>query len=61
MSLFDEKVEITKATLIEINRMIRALKNDKNSYLYKVFNDDYVFYALKEIKELYKETFKDEN
>ena len=59
MSLFDEKVEISKATLIETKRMIRALDKDKNSYLYKIFSDDYAFYAIEEINHLYKETFKE--
>jgi hypothetical protein len=57
MSLFDEKVEITKATLIEINRALKALAEDKNSYVHKVFSDDYCFQAFKEIEQLYKETF----
>ena len=59
MSLFDEKVEISKATLIETKRMLRALSKDKNSYLHKIFSDDYAFYAIDEINKLYNETFKE--
>jgi len=58
-SLYKDKVEISIVALIEIKRAFRALSNDKNSYLHKVFNDDYVFIALNEIEAVYNDYFEE--
>ena len=59
MSLLDEKVEVSKALIIECDRAFRALAKDKNSYLHKVFSDDYVFHALRELEDVCKKAFPD--
>ena len=59
--LHGDKVEISIIALIEIERAFSYLKKNKDSYLHKVFSDDYLFYALDELKKTYNEYFeKDE-
>lgn len=58
--LYNDKVEISVLALIEIKRAFRALIKDENSYVHKVFNDDYLHYALKELKETYAEYFDEQ-
>jgi hypothetical protein len=55
--LYNDKVEISVLALIEIKRAFGALIKDENSYLHKVFMDDYVHQALKELKNKYAEYF----
>ena len=55
--LYNDKVEISVLALIEIKRAFGALLDNKESYIYKVFSDDYVFYALDELKKTYAEYF----
>jgi hypothetical protein len=55
--LYNDKVEITASTLIEINRAFDALKQYENSYIHKVFADDNVFNAIDEIKKVYNNYF----
>jgi hypothetical protein len=47
---FTDKVEITYHTLGEVNRAFNSLIKNKESYIYKVFSDDGVFFAIDEIK-----------
>jgi hypothetical protein len=47
---FTDKVEITYHTLVEVNRAFNSLIKNKESYIYKVFSDDGVFFAIDEIK-----------
>jgi len=55
--LYNDKVEISVLALIEIKRAFGALLDNKESYIHKVFSDDYVFYALDELKKTYAEYF----
>lgn len=59
-NLHKDKVEISIVALIEIKRAFSVLIDDKNSYLHKVFNDDYVYEALKELKQIYADYFEEE-
>ena len=59
-NLYKDKVEISVVALIEIKRAFSALLDNKDSYLHKVFSDDYVFDALKELKEVYADYFEEE-
>jgi hypothetical protein len=52
--LYNDKVEISVVTLIEMRRAFRALEKDDQSYIHRVFPDDYVFGAMKEIEDVYK-------
>jgi len=52
-----DKVQISKHTLVEVNRAFRALKQDRNSYIHKVFSDDGVFDAMMEIYKLLEANF----
>jgi hypothetical protein len=52
-----DKVQISKHTLVEVNRAFRALKQDRNSYIHKVFSDDGVFDAMEEIRQVYEAYF----
>jgi len=58
--LYKDKVEISVLALIEIKRAFGALLKNKESYVHKVFSDDYVFYALDELKKTYAEYFDEE-
>lgn len=58
--LHKDKVEISVVALIEIKRAFSVLIDDKKSYLHKVFMDDYVHGALKELKEVYAEYFEED-
>jgi hypothetical protein len=58
--LYKDKVEISVVALIEIKRAFSVLIDDKESYLHKVFMDDYVHSALNELKEVYAEYFEEE-
>jgi hypothetical protein len=58
--LYKDKVEISVVALIEIKRAFGALIDNKESYLHKVFADDYVFGALEELKEVYAKYFEEE-
>ena len=58
--LYNHKVEISVLALIEIKRAFGALIKDENSYLHKVFMDDYVHQALKELKKKYAEYFDEQ-
>ncbi len=59
-NLHKDKVEISVTLLIEIERAFNVLIKDKESYIYKVFSDDYVFTAIKELKEVYNNYFEEE-
>lgn len=59
-NLHKDKVEISVTLLIEIERAFNVLIKDKESYIHKVFSDDYVFTAIKEIKEVYNNYFEEE-
>ena len=56
-NLYKDKVEISALSLVEIKRAFGALIKNEESYIHKVFSDDYVFSALKELKEVYAEYF----
>jgi hypothetical protein len=58
--LYNDKVEISVLALIEIKRAFGALIKDENSYVHKVFMDDYVHQALKELKKKYAEYFDEQ-
>ena len=58
--IYFDKVEISVVALIEIKRAFRVLISDKESYLHKVFMDDHVHTALRELKEVYAEYFDEE-
>lgn len=58
--LYNDKVEISVLALIEIKRAFSALLNNKESYIYNVFSDDFVFIALDELKKTYAEYFDEE-
>jgi hypothetical protein len=58
--LYNDKVEISVLALIEIKRAFGALIKDENSYIHKVFMDDYVYQALKELKKKYAEYFDEQ-
>ena len=55
--IYKDKVEISVVALIEIQRAFDVLIKDKDSYVHKVFTDDYVHQALHEIRQVYKEYF----
>ena len=55
--LYNDKVEIPAWVLIEVKRMIRALSEDKESYLHKVFSDDHCYQAIHEIEKAYDNYF----
>ncbi len=57
--IYKDKVEISVVTLIEMKRAFHALIKDSNSYLYKVFPDDYVFDAIKEVGDAYTKYMSD--
>jgi len=57
--LYNDKVEISVMALIEIKRAFSVLLDDEDSYIKKVFADDYVFMALKELKETYADYFEE--
>ena len=59
--LYKDKVEISVVALIEIKRAFGALIKDKNSYINKVFGDDYCFGAIREINDIYKEYFNEDS
>jgi hypothetical protein len=59
-NLYTDKVQITVGTLIEIKRAFGALIDDKESYLHKVFSDDYAFHAIDELKKVYGKYFEEE-
>ncbi len=52
-----DKVQISKHTLVEVNRAFRAVKQDRNSYIHKVFSDDGVFDAMEEIRKMFDNYF----
>ena len=54
-----DKVEISIIALIEIKRAFDCLKENKESYLHKVFGDDYVFGAISELNKTYKDYFEE--
>jgi hypothetical protein len=56
--LYNDKVEISVLTLIEIKRAFNALRKNKESYINKTFSDDYVFYAMDELNKIYDDYFK---
>ena len=58
--LYEDKVEISVVALIEIKRAFRALINNKDSYVHKVFGDDHLWSALDELKEVYADYFEEE-
>jgi len=58
--LYNDKVEISVLALIEIKRAFGALINNEESYYHKVFGDDYVHYALNELKKVYADYFDEE-
>jgi len=58
--LYNDKVEISVLALIEIKRAFGALIKDENSYVHKVFMDDYVYEALRELKSTYAEYFDEQ-
>lgn len=58
--LYNDKVEISVLALIEIKRAFGALIKDENSYVHKVFMDDYVHHALRELKSTYAEYFDEQ-
>ena len=58
--LYNDKVEISVLALIEIKRAFGALIKDEKSYVHKVFMDDYVHQALKELKKKYAEYFDEQ-
>jgi hypothetical protein len=58
--LYNDKVEISVLALIEIKRAFGALIKDENSYIHKVFMDDNVFDALRELKSTYAEYFDEQ-
>jgi hypothetical protein len=55
--IHNDKVEISILMLLETKRAFRALLRNKKSYIYKSLNDDNVFEAMKELKQLYKNYF----
>ena len=59
-NLYTDKVQITVGTLIEIKRAFGALIDLKESYLHKVFSDDYAFHAIDELKKVYGKYFEEE-
>ena len=59
--LHNDKVEISVVALIEIKRAFRAHTRNKESYLHKVFMDDYVWMALSELEKTYNEYFDEPN
>jgi hypothetical protein len=58
--LYNDKVEISVLALIEIKRAFGSLIKDENSYVHKVFMDDNVFDALRELKSTYAEYFDEQ-
>jgi hypothetical protein len=58
--LYNDKVEISVLALIEIKRAFGSLIKDENSYVHKVFMDDYVYEALRELKSTYAEYFDEQ-
>jgi len=56
--LHKDSVTISITSLIEIQRAFQCLRENKESYLHKVFGDDYVFDALSELNKTYKEYFE---
>ena len=58
--LYNDKVEISIMALIEIKRAFGALIKDEESYVHKVFLDDYIHHALRELKETYAEYFEED-
>lgn len=57
-NLFTDKVEISVTALIDINRIIRSLSKDENSFIYKLFSDDSMYRSIKEIEKVNKEYFE---
>jgi hypothetical protein len=58
-NIYTDKVEISIFSLIETKRAFRALILDKESYLHKVFSDDYCFLAIRELKKTYANYFNE--
>jgi len=58
-NLSTDKVEISVLALIEIKRAFRVLLNDRTSYVHRVYSDDYVYDALKELSEVYNNYFNE--
>ena len=58
--LYRDKVEVSVVALIEIKRAFSCLIDNKDSYVHKVFMDDYVHQALNELKDVYAEYFEED-
>lgn len=58
--LYNDKVEISVVALIEIKRAFSSLIDNEESYVHKVFTDDYVHGALRELKEVYADYFEED-
>lgn len=58
--LYNDKVEISVVTLIEIKRAFTALIDDEKSYVHKVFSDDFFISSLRELKNVYADYFEED-
>jgi hypothetical protein len=57
-NLFTDKVSISVTALIDINRIIRSLSKDENSFIHKLFSDDSMYRSIEEIEKVNKEYFE---
>jgi hypothetical protein len=57
-NLFTDKVEISVTTLIDINRIIKNLAEDKNSFIHNLLSDDSMYRSIAEIEKVNKEYFE---
>ena len=57
-NLFTDKVSISVTALIDINRIIRSLSKDENSFIHKLFSYDSIYRSIEEIEKVNKEYFE---
>ena len=57
-NLFTDKVSISVTALIDINRIIRSLSKNKDSFIHKLFSDDSMYRSIEEIEKVNKEYFE---
>ena len=57
-NLFKDKVEISVTALIDIDRIIKVLAEDKNSFIHNLFSDDSMYRSIAEIEKVNNEYFE---
>ena len=56
--LFTDKVEISVTALIDIDRIIKVLAKDKDSFIHKLFSDHSMYRSIAEIEKVNREYFE---